>query len=172
MEQIIYGITIVLYAIFIVRFILSWVGGDFDFDMDVDGDLDLGDVVSFKWATHFLMGFFSWLSAKLLTAHTIEWYDYIIAFIIGLMFFAVLFYVYKLMTALECKPTLLTGKQLIGKSAKIYLHCAKEGELYKYLITVHNGLGTIEIPARSYKYYNIGDMTTITDYQDSYYIIL
>ena len=61
MEQFIYGITIVIYAVFIIRFILSWVGGDFDLDMDADGDVDLGDVVSFKGATHFLMGFFGWL---------------------------------------------------------------------------------------------------------------
>ena len=172
MEQIIYGITAVIYAIFIIRFILSWVGGDFDLDMDADGDIDLGDVVSFKGATHFLMGFFGWLSTKLMTAHTIEWYDYIIAFVIGLVFFIILIYVYKFMMKLECKPTIIKGKQLIGISAKVYLHCGKEGEIYKYLVTVHNGLGTIEIPARSYKYYEIGDMTTITDYKDSYYIIL
>ena len=171
MEQIIYGITVFLYAVFIIRFILSWVGGDFDLDMDADGDVYLGDVVSFKGATHFLMGFFSWLSTTLLTTHTIEWYDYILAFILGLVFLAVLFYVYKLMMELECKPTLLTGRQLIGKSAKVYLKCGFDGEMYKYLITVHNGLGTIEIPARSTNNYSIGDMVTISDYGNSYYSI-
>ena len=101
MEQIIYGITIVLYAVFIIRFILSWVGGDFDLDMDADGDVDLGDVMSFKGATHFLMGFFSWLSTKLMTTHVIMWYDYIIAFVIGLIFFIMLLFVYKFMMKLE-----------------------------------------------------------------------
>lgn len=167
MEQIIYGITVFLYAVFIIRFILSWVGGDFDLDMDADGDVDLGDVVSFKGATHFLMGFFSWLSTKLFTAHTIEWYDYIIAFILGLVFFAVLLYVYKLMMQLECKPTILTGKQLIGKSAKVYLHV----DYNKYIITVNNGVGTTEVPAHSSNKHNIGDMVTILDYKDSYYLI-
>ena len=52
MEQIIYLLTAIIYGIFIIRFILSWIGGDFDFD----SDFDLGDVVSFKGATHFLMG--------------------------------------------------------------------------------------------------------------------
>jgi membrane protein implicated in regulation of membrane protease activity len=167
MEQIIYGITIILYAVFIIRFILSWVGGDFDLDMDADGDVDLGDVVSFKGATHFLMGFFSWLSAKLLTAHTIEWYDYIIAFALGVVFFIVLVYIYKLMMKLECKPIILTGKQLIGKSAKVYLHV----DYNKYIITVNNGIGTTEVPAHSSSKHNIGDMVTILDYKDSYYII-
>ena len=167
MEQIIYGITIVIYAIFIIRFVLSWVGGDFDLDMDADGDLDLGDVVSFKGITHFLMGFFGWLSTKLMTTHTIEWYDYIIAFIIGLVFLAILFYIYKLMMQLECKPTILTGKQLIGKSAKVYLYV----DYNKYIITVNNGVGTTEVPARSSNKHNIGDMVTILDYKDSYYLI-
>lgn len=167
MEQIIYGITIVLYAVFIIRFILSWIGGDFDLDMDADGDLSLGDVVSFKGITHFLMGFFSWLSTKLATTHTIEWYDYFTAFIIGLIFFTMLVYVYKFMMKLESKPTILIGKQLIGKSAKVYLHV----DYNKYVITVNNGVGTTEVPAHSSSKHNIGDMVTILDYKDSYYII-
>ena len=171
MEQTIYGITFVLYAVFIIRFILSWIGGDFDLDTDADGDITLGDIVSFKGATHFLMGFFSWLSTKLVITHTIEWYDYIIAVVLGLIFFVALIGVYKLMLKLECKPVALEGEQLIGKSAKIYSQVGYDGETYKYIISVHNGIGTVEIPAESYKHYNLFEMTTITDYKNSYYII-
>ena len=168
MEQIIYGITIALYAIFIVRFTLSWVGGDFD----VDADLDLGDIVSFKGATHFLMGLSSWLSVKLYTANQIMWYDYIIAFIIGLIFALILFYLYKLMMKLEYKPIILKERDLIGKPAKVYLHCNNNNSKFnEYLITVENGIGTIEVPAYSHKYYNVGEMVTINDYKNSYYII-
>lgn len=172
MEQIIYGITIVLYAVFIIRFILSWVGGDFDLDMDADGDVDLGDVVSFKGATHFLMGFFSWLSTKLMTAHVIMWYDYIIAFVIGLTFFIMLLYVYKFMMKLEHRPIILSGKELIGKNAKIYANKGKENDYYKYIITVYNGNGTLEYDATSLKYYSVGDMVHITNYDGAYYIVL
>ena len=172
MEQIIYGITIVLYAVFIIRFILSWVGGDFDLDMDADGDVDLGDVVSFKGATHFLMGFFSWLSTKLMTAHVIMWYDYIIAFVIGLTFFIMLLYVYKFMMKLEHKPIIYSGKSLVGKPAKVYANKGKENDYYKFIITVYNGNGTLEYDAKSLKYYSVGDMVHITDYDGAYYIIL
>ena len=170
MEQIYYGIAIVVYGIFIIRFILSWIGGDFE--LDADADVDLGDVVSFKGATHFLMGFFGWLSTKLLMTHSLEWYDYLIGFILGIIFVIILFYIYKFMMKLESMPILLTGKDLIGRSAKVYLHCGKDGELYKYIIVVSTGVGTSELPARSYHYYNINDMTTITDYKDAYYSIL
>lgn len=170
MEQIYYGITIIIYGIFIIRFILSWIGGDFE--LDADADIDLGDVVSFKGATHFLMGFFGWLSTKLLMTHSLEWYDYLIGFILGIIFVIILFYVYKFMMKLESMPILLTRKDLIGRSAKVYLHCGKDGELYKYIIVVSTGVGTSELPARSYHYYNINDMTTITDYKDAYYSIL
>lgn len=171
MEQIIYGITIVIYSVFIIRFILSWVGGDFDLDMDSDMDLDLGDVVSFKGATHFLMGFFGWLSTANLVNHTILWYDYLIAFGIGVVFVIILFYLYKFMLKLECKPVVLKGKQLIDFPAKIYLCCGKEGNMYKYLATVENGVGTTEIPACSIHNYKVGDMAIITDYKNSYYIL-
>lgn len=172
MEQIIYGITIVLYAVFIIRFILSWVGGDFDLDMDADGDVDLGDVVSFKGATHFMMGFFSWLSTKLMITHAIMWYDYIIAFAIGILFFIILLFVYKFMIKLEHKPTIYSGKDLVGRAAKIYATKGKDGEYYKSIITVYNGNGTLEYNAISLRYYSVGDMVHITDYDGAYYIIL
>ena len=41
MEQIYYGIAVAVYAIFIIRFILSWIGGDFELDADTDLDLSL-----------------------------------------------------------------------------------------------------------------------------------
>lgn len=172
MEQIIYGITIVLYAVFIIRFILSWVGGDFDLDMDADGDVDLSDVVSFKGATHFLMGFFSWLSTKLMITHSIMWYDYIIAFVIGLIFFIMLLFIYKFMMKLEHKPLICSGKDLVGKPAKVYANKGNDGEYYKFIITIYNGNGTLEYDAKSLKYYSVGDMVHITDYDGAYYIIL
>jgi hypothetical protein len=170
MEQIIYGITIVIYGIFIIRFILSWIGGDFE--LDADADVDLGDVVSFKGATHFLMGFFSWLSLKLYSTHCIMWYDYILAFILGVIFVVILFYTYKLMLNLESNPTILKEKDLIGTPAKIYLSSKKKRDNdYNYLITVENSTGTFEVPAKSVDLYSIGDMVQIKDFSGSYYII-
>jgi len=172
MEQIIYGITAIIYAIFIIRFILSWVGGDFDLDMDADGDLDLGDLVSFKGINHFLMGIFTWLSTKLFTTHSIEWYDYLIAFFMGIVFVIILFYTYKLMMKLESKPVISTKKDLIGKEATIYLKMKFIGDdIYHYNITVGNGNGTIEVSAISKKLYNVGDKVSIKNYNNSYYII-
>ena len=171
MEQYIYLATAVIYGIFIIRFILSWVGGDFDVDMDVDTDLDLGDVVSFKGATHFLMGFFGWLSVKSFTTHNIMWWDYLIALALGVIFVIILYFVYKLMMSLETKPRVLTGKQIVGHTGQIYLTLDKEGDVFKYIITVYNGIGTIEYPARSLNEYKVGDAVVISDYVNAYYII-
>jgi hypothetical protein len=169
MEQYYYLITAVLYGIFVVRFILSWAGGDFD----LDADLDLGDVVSFKGITHFLMGVFSWLSLKLYSTHCIMWYDYLIAFVIGLIFVGILFYIYKLMLKLESKPTILSGKDLIGHQGTIYLneYVDLDTGMYHYTITVNNGGGTVELSAISSKNFRIGDSITITDFDNSYYLI-
>ena len=169
MEQIYYTIAVIVYGIFIIRFILSWVGADFD----VDTDLDLSDVVSFKGFTHFLMGFSGWLSVKSFTTHNIMWYDYLIAFILGVIFVIILYYVYKFLMKLENKPQVLSGKDLIGSTAKVYLVLSTidADTLFKYIITVDNGIGTIEIPAKSRESYKIGDSVVIKDYVNAYYII-
>lgn len=173
MEQIYYTIAAIVYGIFVIRFILSWVGGDFDVDMDVDTDLDLSDVVSFKGATHFLMGFSGWLSVKSYTTHNVMWYDYLIAFALGVVFVIILYYVYKFLMKLESKPKISSGKDLIGSTAKVYLIVSTidADTLFKYVITVSNGIGTVEIPAKSRESYKIGDSVVIKDYVNAYYII-
>lgn len=169
MEQVYYIVAVIVYDIFIVRFILSWIGGDFD----IDADLDLSDVVSFKGLTHFLMGFSGWLSVKSFTTHNIMWYDYLIAFILGVIFVIILYYVYKFLMKLENKPQVLSGKDFIGSTARVYLvmPTIDADTLFKYIITVDNGVGTIEVPAKSREYYKIGDSVVIKDYVNAYYII-
>lgn len=169
MEQYYYLITAVLYGIFVVRFILSWAGGDFD----LDADLDLGDVVSFKGITHFLMGVFSWLSLKLYSTHCIMWYDYLIAFVIGLIFVGILFYIYKLMFKLESKPTVLSGKDLVAHSGKIYIleYVEMNSGLFHYTVTVGNGIGTTEVEGVSTKEYKVGDIVILTGYDGTYYTL-
>lgn len=169
MEQIYYTIAAIIYSIFIIRFILSWVGGDFD----VETDVDISDVVSFKGLTHFLMGFSGWLSVKSFTTHNVVWYDYLIAFVLGVIFVIILYYVYKFLMKLENKPQVLSGKDLIGSTAKVYLALSTidADTLFKYIITVDNGIGTVEIPAKSRESYKIGDSVIIKDYVNAYYII-
>ena len=166
-EQIYYAVALTAYSIFIIRFILSWIGADFD----IDADVDIGDVVSFKGLTHFLMGFSGWLSVKSYITHNVMWYDYLIALILGIIFVILLYFVYKLLISLETKPQILFGKQLIGKTGKIYIILEPEDSIKKYIITVGNGLGTQEYPAKSNNSYKLGDEVVISDYVNAYYII-
>ena len=166
-EQIYYAVALTVYSIFIIRFILSWVGADFD----VEADVDVSDVVSFKGLTHFLMGFSGWLSVKSYITHNVMWYDYLIALILGVIFVILLYFVYKLLISLETKPQILSGKQLIGKTGKIYVVLEPEDSIKKYIITVGNGLGTQEYPAKSNNSYKLGDEVVISDYVNAYYII-
>ena len=166
-EQIYYAVALIVYSIFIIRFILSWVGADFD----VEADVDVSDVVSFKGLTHFLMGFSGWLSVKSYITHNVMWYDYLIALILGVIFVILLYFVYKLLISLETKPQILSGKQLIGKTGKIYIILEPEDSIKKYIITVGNSLGTQEYPAKSNNSYKLGDEVVISDYVNAYYII-
>ena len=166
-EQIYYAVALTVYSIFIIRFILSWIGADFD----IDADVDISDVVSFKGLTHFLMGFSGWLSVKSYITHNVMWYDYLIALILGIIFVILLYFVYKFLISLETKPQILFGKQLIGKTGKIYVVLEPEDSIKKYIITVGNGLGTQEYPAKSNNSYKLGDEVVISDYVNAYYII-
>lgn len=166
-EQVYYAIALIVYSIFIIRFILSWIGADFD----IDADVDISDVVSFKGFTHFLMGFSGWLSVKSYITHNVMWYDYLIALILGIIFVILLYFVYKFLISLETKPQILFGKQLIGKTGKIYVILEPEDSIKKYIITVGNGLGTQEYPAKSNNSYKLGDEVVISDYVNAYYII-
>ena len=166
-EQIYYAVALTVYSIFIIRFMLSWVGADFD----VETDLDVSDIVSFKGLTHFLMGFSGWLSVKSYITHNVMWYDYLIALILGIIFVILLYFVYKFLISLETKPQILSGKQLIGKTGKIYVILEPEDSIKKYIITVGNGLGTQEYPAKSNNSYKLGDEVVISDYVNAYYII-
>ena len=166
-EQVYYAVALTVYSIFIIRFILSWIGADFD----IDADIDISDVVSFKGFTHFLMGFSGWLSVKSYITHNVMWYDYLIALILGIIFVILLYFVYKFLISLETKPQILFGKQLIGKTGKIYVILEPEDSIKKYIITVGNGLGTQEYPAKSNNSYKLGDEVVISDYVNAYYII-
>lgn len=166
-EQVYYAVALTVYSIFIIRFILSWIGADFD----IDADVDISDVVSFKGFTHFLMGFSGWLSVKSYITHNVMWYDYLIALILGIIFVILLYFVYKFLISLETKPQILFGKQLIGKTGKIYVILEPEDSIKKYIITVGNGLGTQEYPAKSNNSYKLGDEVVISDYVNAYYII-
>ena len=99
------------------------------------------------------------------------WYDYLIALILGVIFVISLYFVYKLLISLETKPQILSGKQLIGKTGKIYVILEPEDSIKKYIITVGNGLGTQEYPAKSNNSYKLGDEVVISDYVNAYYII-
>ena len=166
-EQVYYAVALTVYSIFIIRFILSWIGADFD----IDADVDISDVVSFKGFTHFLMGFSGWLSVKSYITHNVMWYDYLIALILGVIFVILLYFVYKFLISLETKPQILFGKQLIGKTGKIYIILEPEDSIKQYIITVGNGLGTQEYPAKSNNSYKLGDEVVISDYVNAYYII-
>ena len=99
------------------------------------------------------------------------WYDYLIALILGVIFVILLYFVYKLLISLETKPQILFGKQLIGKTGKIYVILEPEDSIKKYIITVGNGLGTQEYPAKSNNSYKLEDEVVISDYVNAYYII-
>jgi membrane protein implicated in regulation of membrane protease activity len=117
------------------------------------------------------MGSSGWLSIKSLTTHDVQWWDYLIALAIGILFVIILYFVYKFLTSLETKPVALYGTHLIGREGTVYLIVEDEGECNKYIITVDNNIGTVEVSAKSVKKYSVGDKVKIFDYENAYYII-
>ena len=173
MSEYYYLIAAIAYGIFIVQFILSWFGGDTDLDVNLDGDVDMdvGDIVSFKGLIHFLMGSFGWLSAREYFDGELFWWDYLIALACGVIFVIVLYYLYKLTMRLEHKPAEpKRGKDLIGASGTIYLSQGGDDDFF-YVISVYDGTGFVELPAKSSYLYGTGQFITVKDFIDNIYII-
>ena len=103
MSEVYYLLAAISYGIFLVQFILSWFGGDTDLDVDLDGELDMNvsDIVSFKGLIHFIMGASGWLCVKQSISHSVEWYDYLIALVCGILFVVILYYLYKLCSSIK-----------------------------------------------------------------------
>lgn len=158
----------VSYAIFLFQFIASVFFGDIDFDLDVDADLSIGDLVSFKGLTHFLMGFSTWFMLKVTTG----WINFVLAIVLGLIFMIILYYTYKLTLKLTQAPVILIGEDLVGKSASIYVNLGKDDEgMYKYIINVNNNIGNVEYNAKSDEKYSIGDNVVIKSFINGNYFI-
>lgn len=164
MENIIYCTTVLVYVLFLLRFILSWVGGD----LDLDSDLDVSDVVSFKGLNHFLMGTTGWLSIKIYVTQSLEWYDYLISFIVGIIFVVILYYVYKFMMKLESFPNYLSGEDLIGKLGTVYLYTKYNKGNYYYVVALPDR----EVNGISPRRLNVGDKVVLSSYNKPYYTLI
>lgn len=79
-------------------------------DLDGELDMDVSDIVSFKGLVHFVMGASGWLK------HSIEWYDYLIALICGILFVVILYYLYKLCLKLQHQVIPEKGEALMEQS--------------------------------------------------------
>lgn len=163
MSEVYYLLAATSYGIFIVQFVLSWWDTDLDVDLDGEIDMNVGDIVSFKGFIHFLMGGCGWLSIRCFKHGNVEWYDYLIALALGVIFVVILYYLYKLQHS--CIPE--KGERLVGKAATIYL----PGDSY-YLLTLEiNGISE-EIsayPESSNMAYKQGTDVIITRYEGGKY---
>lgn len=162
-----YTLGAIAYGFFIIQFILSWIGGDFE----VDTDLEISDIVSFKGLIHFLMGYSSWLILRSKLGELI-WTDYLFAALFGIVFVIILYYIYKSFLKLENKPKPLSNSELVGKSATVYISNGIDSDgFYNYIITCNNGIGFVELSAKSNKQYKTGDSVSIQSYLNNSYII-
>lgn len=164
-----YSLAIVAYGIFLLQFIMAMFGvGDTDVDMDIDGDgigdLSWGDIFSLKGFIHFLMGFAGWMSIRSLTSN-IQWFDYPIAILLGIIFILILMFVGKLLLKLKHEPT--GEDDFVGNTGIITI----KGEDNTYYVTLPD-FGGFEIKVHSEKHHNLGDKVCIMKTKDNKYYIV
>ena len=146
----------ICYGIFIVQFILSWIGsGLIDFDFDGVEDLSLSDLCTFKGLIHFLIGFSTWVNFN---SPVIHWTTYVTAIGIGVAFSIVLYYSYKIVLNLKYEPTI----EVVGKTGRISFI----GENYIYV-----NVNGSEIRAKKSTNYKVGDKVTILSLENGVYNI-
>jgi len=164
-----YSLAIIAYGIFLIQFCLAMFGvGDTDVDIDVDGDgigdLSWGDIFSLKGFIHFLMGFAGWMSIRSLTSN-IQWFDYPIAILLGVIFIVILMFVGKLLLKLKHEPS--GHDNFDGYKGIITIKC--EDKQYYVTLPEFNGF---EIKVYSENEHELGDeVCVMKNKDDKYYII-
>lgn len=163
-----YILGIISYGIFLIQFILSFIGGETDIDIDFDGELDfsMSDIVSFKGLIHFLMGFSGWI----IVTREFTIINVLFACIIGFLFVLILYYIYKLAISLQSVPTKKNGIELVGYPAIIYLTLENISEKH-CICTICNGGITEEIICKASSPVKVGDKRSIIDYKNGIYYI-
>lgn len=162
MQEWYYILGMIVYGIFILQFLLSFLGiGDYDLDVDFDGniDFDVSTVISFKGLIHFLMGFSSWL----MLVGDVSPINIFLAVFTGILFVVILYFVYRLCMKLNYEPEDPKGKALIGISVIV---CIK-GDNYVICRTP----GGIEYKCKCDRDLNISDVVTIKDYKNGIYYV-
>lgn len=165
-----YILGMISYGIFLIQFLLSFIGGDSDLDADLDVDFDgqsdfsFSDLISFKGLIHFLMGLSGWL---MVTGSPTP-LNIVIGCFVGIGFMFILYYIYKLMLKLHSEPTQKVGKELIGEVVTMYIPCQQPNH---YICQVQTGGSTIEIQCYSETPLYAGDRRCITDYKNGVYYI-
>lgn len=170
MSETYYLLAAISYGIFIVQFILSWFGGDTDLDVDLDGELDMSDIVSFKGLVHFVMGASGWLCIKHSVSHSIEWYDYLIALICGILFVVILYYLYKLCLKLQHQVIPEKGEALVGRIGTITIPNDISGGSSVILVEINGMLQELSAYAEEeHKTYKNGDKVRISKFENGKY---
>lgn len=168
MNDIYYFLAAISYGIFLVQFVLSWFGGNTDLDVDLDGELDMniGDIVSFKGLIHFIMGFSGWLCIR----HSIEWYDYLIAVVLGIAFMIILYVLYKACLKLQYEPVSSEIGDLVGRIGVVTIPC--KDRYYLNVVTKNAHYEEVLVyPEDLEKEYSVGTWVTITKYENGKYYI-
>lgn len=113
------------------------------------------------------MGASGWLCVKQSVSHSVEWYDYLIALVCGILFVVILYYLYKLCLKLQHQVIPEEGEALIGRVGIITVPCESH-----FFITIEvNGcseeiVAYPEVPKMSYK---VGTRVIISKFENGKY---
>ena len=165
----------IIFSIFFLKSLISWIAVDIDVDIDFDGDtdIDVSGMLSFKGILHFLMGFSSVLTAvgyenthSFSIPYTFSIGTYILAICFGIFTMIVLYYLYQLIYKLNHYTN--DNPNFDNVIGKIYL--IEEDGQYQVLINTPNG--TFKKTAySSEKNHKIGDEIIIKwDKENNRYI--
>lgn len=155
-------------GVFLLQFVISIFFGDTDIDIDSDAsaDTDVSSVFSFKGVIHFLIGF-GW--TRFLIQGT-SWVAYLGAFLVGVTFVFVLWYLYILAFRLQKIRKPEGADKIVGRSGYIY---ANRGKGNYIIHTERDGaFRELDVVSESGKEdYATNEKITIKGYQNNTYYI-
>lgn len=172
--MIFFGSALVFTGIFLIQFILSFIVGELDTDIDIDGDgfgdFSLSDIFSFKGLIHFGIGF-SWTMYFSETGGVNIWTAIFYAFLVGLSFVLILWFVYSLVMRLKNEICREEGEDLIGRTVTIYLSYPNSNKYSGYVEINGRAQLIYNIASIGDKEYSAGDTSEICKYENGIYYI-
>lgn len=177
MHQAYWYIALGVSLVFIIQSVMTFIGSDADTGVhaDFDGNLDGGEspfqLFSLRNLINFLLGF-GWTGATLYNAFSSKILVAVVAVVIGLVFVAVFFVIFRTLMKFAEDNTFKI-EETIGKTGDVYLKIPAKGQgKGKVFISVRGSTHELNAITRNEESIEVGVLIKVVDVENGILIVV